>query len=365
MLRPRANIENLFSPTHGGIDYPELQKLGKLPKEILDFSVSTNPFGPPPDFRRALYEASVDNYPDSHSTELRLMLSHKLGISTENLLIGSGSTELIRLVSMAYFSPDDTVVILQPTYSEYEFSCSIMNAKVIKQLMTEESGFRLDLHEVTKLIRRHHPKGIFICNPNNPTGQYLSKDDVREILSISKDSLVILDEAYIAFTENTWASQELISGNNLLILRSMTKDYALAGLRLGYGIAPEAIISVLSRIKPPWNVSSVAQKAGIHALNADGYLEISHAKIKESKEFLVHSLRRVGLTPLPSQANFFLIKVGNATAFRQVLLKRGILVRDCTSFGLPDYIRLAARPINECTRLIAAIKDTALNQNVR
>jgi histidinol-phosphate aminotransferase len=180
-----------------------------------------------------------------------------------------------------------------------------------------------------------------------------------EILSAARDSLVILDEAYIAFTEDTWVSTNLVEGNNLVILRSMTKDYALAGLRLGYAIAAEPIISVLKRVRPPWNVSSVAQVAGIYALKTDGYLEECRTRIKEAKEFLVEGLKRLGLSPLPSSTNFFLVKVGDAARLRQTLLEEGILVRDCTSFGLPDYIRLAPRSIAECQRLLSAIREVS------
>jgi histidinol-phosphate aminotransferase len=137
----------------------------------------------------------------------------------------------------------------------------------------------------------------------------------------------------------------------------MTKDYALAGLRLGYAIAAEPIISVMKRVRPPWNVSSVAQVAGIHVLKADGYLEACGVQIKEAKEFLAKELRGLGLSLLPSQANFFLVKVGDAARFRQALLTKGILVRDCTSFGLPNYIRLAPRTMAECQRLLTVIKE--------
>ena len=223
--------------------------------------------------------------------------------------------------------------------------------------MLEETNFQLNVAETSVLMRKYRPKGIFLCNPNNPTGQYLSKEKVKAILSVARDGLVVLDEAYVAFTTDTWSSLELIGRDNLVVLRSMTKDYALAGLRLGYAVAAAPIISVLKSIRPPWNVSSVAQAAGIFALKADSYLEACERKIREAKEFLVREFGRLGLSPLPSQANFFLVKVGDATNFTQALLKKGILIRDCSSFGLPSYIRLAPRTISDCQRLINAIKE--------
>jgi len=356
LLQPKPNIDKLAPVTHGGINYIELVKLGISPESVLDFSVSTNPFGPPPGIREAMGSASIENYPDSEATELRKSLAKKLNIALDNLIIGSGSTELIRLVAIAYFSAGDAVLIPQPTYGEYEVACHLTGAKVLKQPMPKETNFQLNIAETADLIRKHQPRGIFLCNPNNPTGQYLSREETKEILSTAKDSLVILDEAYIAFTKGAWTSLDLVSCGNLVILRSMTKDYALAGLRLGYAISAEPIISVLKRVRPPWNVSSVAQKAGVLALKADAYLETCSIEIQEAKEFLIKELKCLGLSPSPSQTNFFLVKVGNAAEFRQALLKKGILVRDCTSFGLPDYIRLAPHTIAECQELITAIK---------
>jgi len=364
MLRPKPNIDKLVPTTHGGINYPELEKLGISPEDVLDFSVSTNPFGPPPGIKEALAQASIERYPDSEATELGQSLARKLNVALGNLIIGSGSTELIRLVTTAYFGPDDLVIIPQPTYGEYEITCHLVGARVLKQPMLEEPNFRLNVAATMDLIREHQPKGIFLCNPNNPTGQYLSKEEVRKILSVAEDSLVILDEAYIAFTENTWASVDLIDCGNLVILRSMTKDYALAGLRLGYAIATEPIISVLRRVRPPWNVSSVAQAAGVFVLKADGYLDACRIRINEAKEFLIEGLKRLGLSPTPSQTNFFLVKVGDAARFRQALLRKGILVRDCTSFGLPNYIRLAPRTIAECQKLLTAIRETEVCRHV-
>jgi len=357
LLRHRPAVDNLKSSIHGGIDYEELKRYGISPDKVLDFSVSINPFGPPPGILDSLNSLLLEHYPDSDATELRQALSDKLKISADKVLVGSGSTELIRLVTAAYLESGDHVIIPQPTYSEYEIACQLANAKIVKQPMLKEPNFKLDMNEITELLRRHRPKALFLCNPNNPTGQYVPRDEVTKIMSSASDSLVVLDEAYVAFTENAWSSMDLTDRGNLIILRSMTKDYALAGLRLGYAVAAEPIISVLQRVRPPWNVNAVAQQAGIAVLHADKYLEECHSRIREAKNFLMRELECLGLSPLPSQTNFFLVHVGNATIFRQELLKKGILVRDCTSFGLPKYIRLAPRPLPECRKLITAIKE--------
>ena len=360
MLSPRPAINNLAPCVHGGIDHAELESLGIHPKAILDFSVSCNPFGPPPGIRESLANTTIECYPDTEASELKQALAKKLNISTDKLIIGSGSTELIRLIATAYFEQNDLIIIPQPTYGEYEIACQLADTRILKQPLLKEPHFHMDNNEMTSLLQKHRPKAIFLCNPNNPTGQYMSRELLLNIMSNTRESLVILDEAYIAFTENAWTSQDLIAHSNLVILRSMTKDYALAGLRLGYAIASDSIISVLKRARPPWNVNALAQKAGIAALHSDKYLDECNNKIKEAKGYLTKEMKRLGLSPLPSQTNFFLVKVGNAATFRQALLKNGILVRDCTSLGLPQYIRLAPRTLPECQKLIKAIKEVGV-----
>ena len=176
------------------------------------------------------------------------------------------------------------------------------------------------------------------------------------VLDTCGDGLLILDEAYVAFVDESWSSIDLISRGNIVIVRSMTKDYALAGLRLGYAVANEEIINALRRVRPPWNVNAVAQKAGVMALEDAGYFERCKREIIQAKQFLIGELYRIGFTLIPSSTNFFLVKVTNAQGFRTALLRHGILVRDCTSFGLPEYIRIAARTMPECQKLIATIQ---------
>ena len=169
-------------------------------------------------------------------------------------------------------------------------------------------------------------------------------------------SEMCIRDSYITFVDNPWSSLDMVERDNLLILRSMTKDYAMAGLRLGYGVASQDIIDTMRRIRPPWNVNAVAQQAGIIALKERDYISQCQIKIKEAKDYLITELSSLGLSPLPSEAGFFLVKVENSPDFRQRLLEQKMLVRDCTSFGLPGYIRIAPRTPAECQRLIEAIK---------
>lgn len=348
-------MESLRVCPHGGLNHAELSALGLTPDEVLDFSVCSNPFPLPIELGKICDTIAINRYPDSEATELRQCLSEKLGVALDSILAGSGAVELLRLIALTYFGHKDSVLILEPTFGEYEVACQTVGAGVLKQRGRAEDSFALNIEDTVRIIRQSHPGGVFICNPNNPTGQYFSRQQIEAVLDACKDSLLILDEAYIAFAEGGWSSLGSISRGNVVIVRSMTKDYALAGLRLGYVIAHKGIIGSLRRVLSPWSVSVVAQKVGVAALKEAGYVDQCKKKITEAKKFLIDELSRIGFPPLPSKANFFLVRVGSGEAFRSALLRHGILVRDCASFGLPEYIRIAPRTMPECRKLIATI----------
>ena len=355
-LQPRPEVRDLQPSEHGGLNYPELEVMGLSPNEVIDFSVSSNPSGPPRGLTAKTGAVRIDRYPDSEASELRRCLGHKLGIKPENIVIGSGSTELIRLAALAYLGKKDTAIIIEPTFGEYEVACNIMGASIIRQRLAAEDGFRLDLDRTVGLIGQFRPKAVFINNPNNPTGSYVSRQEFSRLVDAAAESLVVLDEAYIMFVENAWSPLDMVDDTNVLVLRSMTKDYSLAGLRLGYAVARKDIIDTLRRVCPPWNVNSVAQQVGLLALQQDGFLERSRVAAAKAKKYLVRELTRLGFRCLPSQANYFLVEVGCAREFRQRLLKKKIVVRDCTSFGLPNHVRIAPRDMRACRRLISAIE---------
>ncbi len=355
-LPPRPEIKKLKAGHHGGINYAEIKAAGLVPEVIIDFSVCTNPFGPPAGVKKLLSTVVIDRYPDSEATELRERLSGKLCMDAGNILVGSGTTELIRLIALTYFNPGDPVLVIEPTFGDYEIACQIAGTRLVKQRTRAEDHFEPGIQDTIRLIQQHGARGVFLCNPNNPTGRYLSREKIEAVLNACRNTLLVLDEAYLAFTSNTWSAADLISQGDVVVLRSMTKDYALAGLRLGYAVASKEIINNLRRVRPPWNVNAVAQKAGVTVLEDDDYLKRCQRRIRQAKRFLVEELRRLGLAPLPSDTNFFLVRVGNAREFRAALLPHGILVRDCTSFGLPEYVRIAPRTMPECQKLINAIQ---------
>jgi histidinol-phosphate aminotransferase len=174
-------------------------------------------------------------------------------------------------------------------------------------------------------------------------------------------TLFVVDEAYLSFAPRCHSALEL-GLDNILVLRSMTKDYALAGLRLGYASGPESVVSALARVRPPWNANALAQAAGVAALNGEEHLRRSLNRLFRARERLVAGLEAIGLAVLPSEVHFFLVEVGDAAGTRAGLLQQGVLVRDCTSFGLPSYLRVAARRPEENARLLAAWRSLLRTQ---
>ena len=353
--------------THGGPYYSDLRSLSLSADHMLDFSVCCNPYPPPAAVRKSLQGLKINLYPDSQSLELRSKLSQKLGVPIENLLAGNGSTELIRLIASAYFNKGDRVLIPCPTYGEYALAARIAGAEVINYQMEWQKTESETIKGLLAAIRKYRPKAVFLCNPNNPTGQYFGRKDIETLISNLGDALLILDEAYINFLDTAIAdpmnfadglrsSLSLIDLGNIIFLRSLTKDYGLAGLRLGYAVAGVDITNALSQVCPPWNVNGAAQQAGIAALDSENYLTQSQKKIRQAKLYLITELNKIGFTTMPSKTNFFLLKVMNAKAFRQTLMNQGILVRDCASFGLPEYVRLAPRTVTDCRKLIGTLK---------
>ena len=210
---------------------------------------------------------------------------------------------------------------------------------------------------MVEIILKKRPYAVFICNPNNPTGKYLSHSDIEKVLEALKNGLLILDEAYLPFVDNYWDSLKLVGRGNIILLRSMTKDYGIPGLRLGYAVASREIIDILHSVMPPWNVNTIAQQAGLALLENEDYLKKSLQKTREAGSYLKHELTRLGFMVTPSDTHYFLVKVISGTEFRRSLLAKGFLVRDCYSFGLPQHIRISPRSLPDCQKLVAAFRD--------
>jgi threonine-phosphate decarboxylase len=354
----RNNLELRHSNySHGGDIYSLAEMLGIEDDRIMDFSASVNPLGISTMVKKGISRNlnALVHYPDPDAKALRLELARHHNIAPENIICGNGSTELIYLIPRAM--KPKKVLIPQPTFSEYERACKISSKLKVQSYKLEEgNNFAIDPDKFISKIKKfsfnsklktQNSKLIFLCNPNNPTGLIIKKDDMIKIASAAKKMkcYLIVDEAFMDFCPEQSVINEVGNNPYLMVLRSMTKFYALTGLRIGYGIFPASIASKLKRFKEPWAVSTLAQKAGIIALGETGYRDKTIGLIKKEKQFLENNFKKIGIKFYPSKANFYLLKVNNADEIYRRLGKKGILVRNCSNFkGLDSsYIRIAVK----------------------
>ena len=343
------------SVAHGGLDYEELAALGLDPDAVLDFSVNSHPLGPSPRARAALASLDLNRYPDRRAGPLRAALAREHAVRPEEVLIGNGSVELIWLLAQAYLGPADRALIVGPTFGEYEAAVRAQGADCAAFAAAEADGFQVRLDELVPRVRAIRPRLLFLCNPNNPTGQLLDPGDIARLLAAGDEMLLVVDEAYIDFAEGAETALVLRADPRVVVLRSLTKNYGLAGLRLGYAVAEPAVTATLDRARPPWTVNAAAQAAGLAALGDAAHVETGRQIARRARALLVPGLERLGWPCLPTRANYWLVRVGDAAAVRRELLQQRILVRDCASFGLPDYVRIASRPPADCERLLEAV----------
>ena len=350
-------------PVHGGLNYAELEALGIQSGEVLDFSASINPLGPSQRVREAISGVDLAAYPDPECGMLREALSDTLGVESRRILPGNGSTELIHLLARSYLSGQHKVVIFAPTFGEYHAACSIEGQTPMALTPSNEDAasgnFRWDIEDAAARIARVSPSLVFLCNPNNPTGVYMQQEEVKSIAdAVGSTGILVIDEAYLPFVEESWDSVPMISSGNVVVLRSMTKDFALTGLRLGYLLAPEDIIAKVKSFQYSWSVNSLAQAAGIAALGDSGHVARGRQVVKAGREFLAEVAERLGLSCTLGTANFMLLNVGCAKDVRRsLLIDHHICVRDCTSFGLPEHIRIGIRNQGENRRLAGALEQ--------
>ena len=345
-------------PVHGGTNIAELRSLGLSPEDVLDFSASINPLGAPHGVLQAMTNVDLTAYPDTECTDLREALKSRLGVSDSHILVGNGSTELIHLTARAYLDADDSAVIFAPTFGEFEAACAMQNAQMVSIIAGEENGFTWDIADAARLIAGQSPSLVFLCSPNNPTGRYLSEEDVRRIArALPRHSLLLLDEAYLPFVDARWNSLPLLDLGNVALLRSMTKDYALTALRLGYMLAPPNVVERVRGQQHSWSVNALAQAAGITALADEDHVNNGRKAVQVARRYIMAELDALGLHYNPPTANFVLVEVGDARALQRTLLTQyRIGVRDCTSFGLPKHIRVGIRKMDDCKRLVAALR---------
>lgn len=358
-ISPRPEILTVPLAAHGGLRMAAAEEVGTGVGQVIDFSVNINPFGPSPAAVAALASADIAAYPDPDALALRRVLSAVLQRPLPQIVVGNGSAELLWLIALAFVRSGDSVLVLGPTFGEYARAAALMGARVHTWHARPEEDFALHPAEIARLLSQIVPRLLFLCHPNNPTGTLFPLPLLKQWAAAHPATLIVVDEAYLPFAPAAESALTL-TADNILVVRSLTKDYALAGLRLGYAVGPEALVAALRRVQPPWSVNTLAQAAGIAALQDTAHLARSLTALAAARHDFLTALRAQGWRPHPTATHYFLLPVGAATAFYRALLTHGLMVRDATSFGLPGHVRIATRRPAENTLLLRALATDTL-----
>lgn len=329
-------------------------------KRVVKLASNENPYEPSPKVLRAIAAASktINRYPDGACFYLRRELAGHLGVKEDQLIFGNGSDEIIVLAVRAYVGQGDEVVIAQPSFLIYEIASLLEGAKIRQVPLI---NFRYDLAGMKKAVTSK-TKIIFIGNPDNPAGTYIPRESLEEFISeIRRNVIVFIDEAYFEYVhEKDYPSgiEFLKSSPNVIVTRTFSKMYGLAGLRVGYGIASAQIIDHLNRAREPFNVNSLAQAAAIASLKDKKYYRGIAKLVEEERAFLYKSFEAIGVRYEPSFTNFILVKVNmDSSSVAQGLMKRGVIVRDMKVWGMDQYVRVTIGSKEENRLFIRALKE--------
>jgi histidinol-phosphate aminotransferase len=352
----RKNILNV-TPYVAGKPIEETKRQLGL-KEVIKLASNENPLGPSPKALDAIRKnlLQINRYPDSQGCYLKKKLAKFLNVEQSNLVLGNGSDEIIDIIIKTFVEDDESIITADTTFLEYEIIADVLDRKVIKVPLRY---FKYDLGSIKKRIEKK-TKLIFISNPNNPTGTYVTKYELEDFMNGLPDNVaLVLDEAYDTFidVDDFPSGLKYMNNKNVIILKTFSKAYGLAGLRIGYALAREEFISYMERARQPFNVNILAQVAAAAALDDKKFLRKTQATILQGKSFLYDCLTRLGLAYVPSVTNFILVDMGRdcMDVFKD-MLKFGVIVRDMKQYGLKNFIRVTIGTMKENERFIKILK---------
>ncbi len=364
-----------IAPYVGGRPISEVaREFGLSENAIVKLASNENPLGMPESAKQAMLKAASDlgRYPDSNGFELKQVLSKRLGVPEEWITLGNGSNDILELTARAVAQAGDAVVFSKHAFAVYPLATQAIGAKAIEVPANAQYGHDLPAMLEAVLELGERAKLVFVANPNNPTGGYLQPDSIQAFLEkIPSHVVVVLDEAY-----NEYLSPEqrydaiawVRKYPNLVVSRSFSKAYGLAGLRIGYGIAQTPLTDLLNRIRQPFNVNSLAQAAAIAALQDEAFLQKGYALNKAGYAQFTQAFAQMNLPYLPSSGNFVLVKVGNddqaGMRVNRELLERGVIVRPVANYGLPQWLRISIGLPEENEICIKALAQILKDQTV-
>jgi histidinol-phosphate aminotransferase len=359
------SLEHLASPYLAGlIPYSPGKPIEEVEREFgiadsVKLASNENPLGPSPKAVRAIAGAlpTIHRYPDGGGYALRNALGRHWGIAPEWIILGNGSNELLEIVGRSFLMPGDEVLYAQQAFVVYDMVAQVTGATKVavplKAYAHDLAAMRAAITSRTKLV--------FLANPNNPTGTCADPRELESFLdAVPPDVIVVLDEAYYEYVPGELrpdAVQFVRRGRWLLVLRTFSKIYGLAGLRLGYGIGPAPLVALLNKVREPFNTNSVAQVAAAAALDDIEHVAASRAANDAGRAFLLGQFRSLGLSVIPSVANFLLVDVGRPGGpTTEALLRKGVIVRPMGGYGFPNHLRITIGTAQENERCVAALR---------
>ena len=362
-----------IAPYVGGRPISEVaREYGLDESKIVKLASNENPLGMPKSAQDAMLKAAADlgRYPDSNGFELKNVLSARLDVPADWITLGNGSNDILELAARAVAHAGDEIIFSKHAFAVYPLAAQACGAKAIEVAATEVYGH--DLPAMLQAVKAggDQVKLVFVANPNNPTGSYLSPQEIEDFLmAVPAHVVVVLDEAYNEYLTPeqrydaiTWVKRF----PNMILSRSFSKAYGLAGLRIGYGVAQPALTDLLNRIRQPFNVNSLAQAAAVAAFQDSAFLQQGFEVNLAGYAQLTQAFDSLGLTYLPSAGNFVLVKVGEddgaGARINLALLKRGIIVRPVGNYGLPQWLRISIGLPEENAAFISALKDILAQQ---
>ena len=356
-LSPFLKTLPVYQP---GRPIEEVARELNLPADsIIKVASNENPFGPSPLAIAAMQKvlANLNLYPDGNVFYLKQKLAAKLGVEPANLIFGNGSNEIIEFVSHALLAPGDDVVVSQFCFAIYPIVAKMFGANVIV-VPAKDHG-----HDLTAMLKAITPKTriVFVANPNNPTGTLAPREEVVQFVNeVPDDVLLVMDEAYIEFLDDAVDLVPLIRlgvRKNLILMRTFSKIYGFAGLRIGYGIGNPEFISALEKTRQPFNINSLAQAAALAALDDDVHVRKTRENNIAGLDFFQREFRDLKLEFVPSFANFILVRVGEGQKVFEAMQKQGVIVRPMGGYQLPEWIRISVGTPEENERSLKVLKQ--------
>lgn len=358
-VQARKVLQEMTPYTPGKPIWEVQRELGL--KEVIKLASNENPLGPSPKAIEAMTKAlpELHRYPDADASKLKQVIAEAYDVEANQLIVTNGGDELITLVSEAFLDPGDEVLVPEPSFSEYRFGGTLMGA-VVKNVPLK-SDFSYDVAAILAAVTAR-TKIVYLCSPNNPTGTILTKAELEQILeTLPKRVLVVMDAAYSHYTISSDYSDgvEFVrKGYPLLVLQTFSKIFGLAGIRVGFGIAPSRIIQSIVQVKEPFNVNSLAQAAAMAAIGDQEHVKRSSQLVNEERSRLYNSLRLLGLSYIESRSNFILVELGpEAKSIYERLMAKGVIVRYGQIWGLPQHVRVSIGLPAENDRFIEVLQE--------